>query len=142
MGSGAVDARLSPDGRVLYVDESATSAVAAFAAPVRNTETRAGDSLAIHRCQSSLSILGFGAVHRRPAAPAAGLLLIPSAVLAALIPFRVAARPWARWAADTSPAQRQRLVAHPASTVITSSRNGPASSPSATQTAASPARIS
>ena len=31
-GSGAVDARLSPDGRFLYIDESATGAVAAFAA--------------------------------------------------------------------------------------------------------------
>jgi hypothetical protein len=38
--------------------------------------------------------------------------------------------------------ERRRLCAHPASAVITSSRNGPASSPSATQTAASPARIS
>jgi 6-phosphogluconolactonase len=28
---GAVDARLSPDGRFLYVDESSTGAVAAFA---------------------------------------------------------------------------------------------------------------
>ena len=28
---GAVDARLSPDGRFLYVDESKTAAVAAFA---------------------------------------------------------------------------------------------------------------
>ena len=30
-GLGAVDTRLSPDGRYLYLDESATGAVAAFA---------------------------------------------------------------------------------------------------------------
>jgi hypothetical protein len=30
-GSGAVDVRLSPDGRFLYVDESAAGAVAVFA---------------------------------------------------------------------------------------------------------------